>query len=111
MYRQVAISLVVLAYNEAATIRRAILPILDSGFDVELVVVDDVPPTPREDSRRVLRCSPQESFPREESAQRSGASLGFTQATRDGVFVQDADLEYDPADFAQVHTTADGRAC
>jgi glycosyltransferase involved in cell wall biosynthesis len=113
MYGQaVAISVVVPAYNEAATIRRVIERVLDSGFDVELIVVDDCS---TDSTRKILEefYDPRLKKVFHDRNLGKGAALrsGFAQATRDYVFVQDADLEYDPVDFAQMlPPLMDGRA-
>jgi glycosyltransferase involved in cell wall biosynthesis len=70
------LSVVMPAYNEAATIEEIVARVLDSPFVAELLVVDD----------------------------------GST-AVAEYVIVQDADLEYDPTDYAKLlEPLLDGRA-
>jgi len=109
---EIAISVVVPVYNEAATIARVLERVLDSGFDIELIVVDD---GSTDGTREILQAfhHPYVKKVFHEKNRGKGAALrsGFAQATRNYVFVQDADLEYDPADFAKMlPPLMDGRA-
>lgn len=106
------ISVVIPVYNEAGTIGKVISSVLDCGFDVEVIVVDDAS---TDETRKYL-----ESFehPRVHcfyhAANRGkGAALrmGFAAARHPLVVVQDADLEYDPRDYrALLVPLLDGRA-
>ncbi len=108
-----SISVVIPVYNEAATIGRVIERVLKCGCqDVEVIVVDD---GSTDGTREYLR---QYSHPRvtihyHEKNTGKGAALrsGFALASKPFVFVQDADLEYDPKDFAvMLPPLLDGRA-
>lgn len=96
------LSVVMPAYNEESTLARAVRQVLAQPLVAELVMVDDgstdktgnvMEDLAREDARiRVFRHA---------SNQGKGAALrtGFQAATARYVLVQDADLEYDPADY------------
>jgi glycosyltransferase involved in cell wall biosynthesis len=109
---QTKISVVIPVYNEAATIGRVIERVLDCGFDPEVIVVDDAS---TDGSTKFLR---EFSHPRVQcffhAANRGkGAALrlGFAAAKNPYVFLQDADLEYDPKDYAvMIGPLLDGRA-
>jgi glycosyltransferase involved in cell wall biosynthesis len=110
--QKVSISVVIPVYNEAATIGQVIERVLCCGFEAEVIVVDDAS---TDGTREFLR---QYNHPRvkllyHEKNMGKGAALrsGWTLATNPYVFVQDADLEYDPKDFAaMLPPLLDGRA-
>ena len=97
------LSLVMPAFNEERTITQAIDRVLAQPFVGELIIVDDASTdgTARileqlNDSRVRVITHP--------ANQGKGAALrtGFAHATCDLVGVQDADLEYEPADLAKL---------
>lgn len=99
-------------FNEQDTIKSIIDRVLQSPYVRELVVVDDASTDATleiarsfSDSRvRVLTQPVNEG---------KGAALrrGFHEATSDFVIVQDADLEYDPAEYGEILAPLlDGRA-
>lgn len=106
------ISVVIPAYNEVKTVGPVIQRVLECGFDTEVIVVDDAS---TDGTREFLQ---RFSHPRVHcfyhAANRGkGAALrlGFAAARNPYVFVQDADLEYDPKDYAaMIPPLLDGRA-
>ncbi|HEY3136829.1 MAG TPA: glycosyltransferase family 2 protein [Blastocatellia bacterium] len=97
------VSVVIPVYNEAATVAQLVARVYAVDVSKEIIVVDDgstdgtrevlASLEPRYDNLRVL------VQPRNRG---KGAALreGFQQATGDFVLVQDADLEYDPAEYS-----------
>ena len=112
MAERTQISVVIPVYNEAATIGRVIERVLDCGFDPEVIVVDDAS---TDGTTKFLR---EFSHPRVQCFYHTvnrgkGAALrlGFAAAKNPYLFVQDADLEYDPRDYAaMIGPLLDGRA-
>jgi glycosyltransferase involved in cell wall biosynthesis len=106
------ISVVIPVYNEVKTIGEVIKRVLDCGFDVEAIVVDD---GSTDGTREFLGSfeHPRVKVLYHARNRGKGAALrlGFAAATHPYVFVQDADLEYNPKDYAaMIEPLLDGRA-
>jgi glycosyltransferase involved in cell wall biosynthesis len=97
------LSVVMPCFNEEATVAQSIAKVLDSPWVNELVVVDDCS---RDGSRAVLASLDDDRIRviHHEVNQGKGAALrtGFKATQGPYVVVQDADLEYDPADYEQL---------
>jgi glycosyltransferase involved in cell wall biosynthesis len=93
------------AYNEEATILQAVDRVLEQPFVAELIIVDD---KSTDATRSIVQGiqDPRVRLLHHERNQGKGAALrtGIAQATSDFVGIQDADLEYDPADLAKLLT-------
>jgi dolichol-phosphate mannosyltransferase len=96
------LSVVMPVYNEERTVGRIIESVLAQRPVQELVIVEDCS---RDDTWAALqewpRRDPRVRLFRHEHNQGKGAALrtGIAQATAPYVVVQDADLEYDPAEY------------
>ena len=110
--REPCLSVVMPCYNEADTLARAIERVLESPFAREVIVVDDgstdgsLEIARKIDDDRVVVVAHERNWGK-------GAALrtGFSQATSPFVVVQDADFEYDPAEYGRLlEPLLDGRA-
>jgi len=110
----VKLSVVIPAYNEERTLAEIVRRVLVVDVDLELIIVDDAS---TDGTGRVAdgiaAQQPSVRVIHHEKNQGKGAALrtGFAAASGDIVIVQDADLEYDPAEYPVViQPIADGKA-
>jgi glycosyltransferase involved in cell wall biosynthesis len=97
------VSIVIPVYNEVGTIREILARVRATPFQKEILVVDD---GSIDGTREILRdLNDPEVIPILHDRNRGkGAALrtGFGRATGEIVLIQDADLEYDPADYPRL---------
>jgi glycosyltransferase involved in cell wall biosynthesis len=99
------LSVVMPVYNEAATVAEVIKVVLLQRPVQQLVVVDDASTDGTwEKLKSATNGDSRVTLVRHEQNQGKGAALrtGFARATASVVMIQDADLEYDPAEYHRV---------
>jgi glycosyltransferase involved in cell wall biosynthesis len=95
------LSVVIPLYNERNTIEEIIRKVKEEPTDKEIIVVDDCS---TDGSWDVVQKIEGIQLVRHEKNRGKGAALrtGFSYARGDIIVVQDADLEYDPADYSKL---------
>lgn len=101
----VKVSVIIPAYNEEKTIASVLESVRAQtipGIELEVVVVND---GSRDRTREILDSRPElydKVIHQPNGGKGAAVTAALTAATGDYVLFQDADLEYDPADYAQI---------
>jgi glycosyltransferase involved in cell wall biosynthesis len=99
------LSVVIPCYNERDTLERVVAAVRSTPVSsVEIIIVDDASTDGTVELLRDKLSGIVERIIYHETNQGKGAALrsGFRVATGDIVIIQDADLEYDPRDYARL---------
>jgi glycosyltransferase involved in cell wall biosynthesis len=107
------LSVVIPVYNELKYVREVIRRVEEVPIPKEIILVDDCSTDGTRDILKEVERDQGHTVVYHEINQGKGASLrtGFGRATGDVILVQDADLEYDPAEYPRlIQPILDNRA-
>ncbi len=108
------LTVVIPTYNEAGTLQEVVARVQAVEVPAEIIIVDDASTDgSAEVAARIAASADNVTLLRHDRNQGKGRALrtGFEAATGDFVIVQDADLEYDPADYPKLlNPLLEGRA-
>lgn len=108
------LTVVIPTYNEAGTLQEVVARVQAVDVPAEIIIVDDASTDgSAEVAARIAASADNVTLLRHDRNQGKGRALrtGFEAATGDFVIVQDADLEYDPADYPKLlNPLLEGRA-
>jgi len=97
------LSIVIPIYNEEATLEQIVTRVQETPYEKELLLVNDCSKdrSPEIMAELAKRWDNVRCFHHERNTGKGGAlATGFREVTGDVVIIQDADLEYDPKDYA-----------
>lgn len=93
------LSVIVPVYNEEATVAKLLKKLIKQKVVNEVVVVDDGSTDSTADKIKKLKSKKIKFFSKENGGKGSAVRYGLDRISGDYVLIQDADLEYDPADI------------
>ncbi len=97
------LSVVIPVYNEAKTITKLVETVrlvqLPAGLGKEIIVVDDCSTDGTREALKTLPADIKVLYHEKNAGKGAAVRTGFKASTGDYIVIQDADLEYDPAEF------------
>ena len=99
------LTVVIPTYNEASTLQEVVARVQAVDVPAEIIIVDDASTDgSAEVAARIAASADNVTLLRHDRNRGKGRALrtGFEAATGDFIIVQDADLEYDPADYPKL---------
>lgn len=102
--RTLELSVIIPVYNERATIVEVVRRVLSQPYPMEIVIVDDYSTDGTRDILQQTAWPPnvQVLYHAKNMGKGAGIRTALGAVSRDIILIQDADLEYNPSDFAIV---------
>lgn len=95
------LSIIIPVYNEAATFRKVLDRVLATPYEKQIIVVDDGSKDGSpEEIKKVTELNVEKYFHEKNQGKGAAIQTGWSHAKGDIILIQDADTEYDPADYA-----------
>lgn len=94
------LSIIIPVYNEAATFRKVLDRVLATPYEKQIIVVDDGSKDGSPDEiKKVTELNVEKYFHEKNQGKGAAIRTGWNHAKGDVILIQDADTEYDPADY------------
>src|SRR5262245_50261120 len=94
------LSIIIPVYNEAATFRKVLDRVLATPYEKQIIVVDDGSSDGSPDEiKKVTESNVEKYFHEKNQGKGAAIQTGWKHAKGDVILIQDADTEYDPADY------------
>jgi glycosyltransferase involved in cell wall biosynthesis len=106
------LSVIIPVYNESATIEEVIRRVAATPYEKQIIIVDDgSSDSSREKIQQLTGANIEKYFHEKNRGKGAAVATGWSKVRGDVVLIQDADLEYDPADYAALlRPITDGKA-
>jgi glycosyltransferase involved in cell wall biosynthesis len=107
------LSVIMPVYNEEDTIQEIVKRVMEVPLEKELIIIDDCSRDRTPELLKTFAGRPEIKVLKHERNQGKGAAIrtGIQAASGDMIIIQDADLEYDPAEYPHLVTPiVEGRA-
>jgi len=107
------LSVIMPVYNEEDTIQEIVKRVMEVPLEKELIIIDDCSRDRTPELLKTFASRPEIKVLKHERNQGKGAAIrtGIQAASGDMIIIQDADLEYDPAEYPHLVTPiVEGRA-
>jgi glycosyltransferase involved in cell wall biosynthesis len=97
------ISVIIPVYNEASTVAQVVTRVQDTPYEKEIILVDDGSTDgTRQQMEQITASNIRKHFHEKNKGKGAAIQTGWKDAKGDVVIIQDADLEYDPADYVHL---------
>src|SRR3990172_7629641 len=94
------LSVIIPVYNEVSTVQEVVERVQQTPYEKEIILIDDGSTDgTRERIRQIVGQNIQKHFHEKNKGKGAAIQTGWSHAKGDIIVIQDADLEYDPADY------------